>query len=104
MRDISTLEQAYQLVQDLDRFQGSLSLDAHTIGLTPTSPPLLNSSLVSPSLSPVLDLVSPLRSMMIKAKEFTVSHLDRFNRINALSVKIWSNCCTMPERDKNFDY
>jgi len=55
-----------------------LSLDAQTIGITPTRPPLSSPSLVSLSL--VFDLVTPLRNMIIKANEFIMSHLDRFNR------------------------
>ena len=87
VRDISTLEQAYQLVQDLNRFHDfSFTRSTYYRNITPTRTLLSSPSLISPSLSPVLDLVTPLRNMMIKAKEFTASHLDLFNRIDVLSV------------------
>jgi len=64
-----------------------ISLDTQTIGITPQGHHCQVPAYLSPSLSPVLNLLTLLRSMIIKAKEFTMSHLDRFKKINVLSVK-----------------
>jgi len=64
-----------------------LSLNAQTIEITPTRSPLSSPNLVCPGLDPILDLVTLLRSVMIRAKKFTVSHQNQFNRIDFLSVK-----------------
>ena len=72
VQDISTLEQAYQLVQDLNRSQDFSFTKCSNYRDNLTRPPLSNLSLVSFSLSLVLNLVTLLRSrsMMIKGKDF----------------------------------
>jgi len=92
------------LVQDLDCSKIFLSLDAQTIAIIPTRPPLSSPSLVNRSLRSVLDLVTLLKSMMIKEKEFTMSHLDRFNIIDVLNVKGLVTLLSNSKQDKNFDY
>ena len=61
-------------------------LNTQTIIITPTRPPPSNPRLVSIGLSFVLDVVTLLRSMMIKERVI-VSHLDRFDKLDVLSVK-----------------
>jgi len=85
--DIPILEQAYQLIQDLGRSQGFPFIRRTDYRDKINKATTVKCQLVSPNLSPVLNLVTLLRSMMIKSKEFTVSHLDRFNRIDVLSFK-----------------
>jgi len=73
VRDISTLEQAYQSVWDLDRFKLLLSLDVQAIEIMPTRPLLLNLNPIRPNLSLILGLVALLQGVKTKARESPVS-------------------------------
>ena len=86
VRDISTLEQVIQVVQELDQFQASSFPRRLTIGIIPTGL-LLNFNPIHPNLSLILDLVTPTLGMKTKAKESQVSRLDPFNRLNVSNAK-----------------
>jgi len=85
VRDIFTLEHAYQLVQDLDRSQ-SFPFTRRTDYRNNTNKATTLKSQPSQSQSR-FGFSNSTQSVMIKAKELTVSHLDRFNRLDVLSVK-----------------
>jgi len=78
VRYIFTLEQAYQLVQDLNRSQGFSFTRPTNYSDNTNMATIVKSQPSHPSFSSVLDLVT---------KKFIVSHLDRFNKIDVLSVK-----------------
>ena len=81
LRDIFTLEHAYQFVKDLDRSQ-SFHFTKHTEYMDNANKITIAKSQPSHSQSYFRS-----RNMIIKTKEFTVSHLAQFNRINILTVK-----------------
>ena len=87
VRNISTLEQAYQVVQDLDRSQDFSFTRSTDYKNSTNKVTTIKSQPNQSHLSPVLNLIILLKRMMIKAKKITVSHLDRFNKIDVLSAK-----------------
>ena len=86
VRDISTLVESCQLVQNLDRSQIFSSLDTNYRNNTNKVTTVKSYPIQSQSESHCGSSNST-QKQMIKAKGFTVSHLDRFNRIDVLSVK-----------------
>jgi len=84
VRDVSTLKQAIQIVQDLDQSQASSFSRSQTIGTVSTRL-LLSFNPIRPNLSLILSLVVPLQK--IKARESQVSRVDPFSILDVSSAK-----------------
>ena len=86
VRDVSTLEQAIQIVQDLDQSEAS-SFPRRTDYRDNPNKTTVKFNPIYSNLKSRLGIVVPLQGMKTKARVSLVSHLGLFSRLYVSSAK-----------------
>ena len=99
VRDISTLEQAIQVVQELDQLQAS-SFSRRTDFRDNPAGTLLNINLIHPNLNLILDLATPILSAKTKAKESQVSRLNPIQQTQCFKYRGYGHIAQCPSKSR----